>query len=182
MKTRQLKIIFVIILLSPLAFTGCLAKSGASGYEIIQSGETWYYPMVIDGGDTLHCEFHTDVGLVEYFIIDEDEYVENATLPQELLLHHTTKASDDFMLSIPYSDGWFWVFINHNPYEIKVTYVWEALSPTDYIPPEYFVGSIVLVSLILMLGIVFRLRHKLSNIVSRMNKNNIKSLSFNRDF
>ena len=182
MKHKYLKIIFVIILLSPLVFIECLAKSGASGYEIIQPDETWYYPMVIDGGDTLHCEFHTDVGLVEYFIIDEDEYFENATLPEQVLLHHTTKSSDDFMLSIPYSDGWFWVFINHNPYEIKVTYMWEALSPTDYIPPEYFVGGIVLVLLILMLGIVFRFRHKLSIIVSRMNKSNIKSLSFNRDF
>ncbi|MGY5854048.1 MAG: hypothetical protein RTU92_10810 [Candidatus Thorarchaeota archaeon] len=116
--------------------------------------------MIAPADGLLKCVFHTDGSPVEYFIIDEADYIENATVSEELLLYHETDASDDFEITVPRDGGWFWVFINHNPYTVRITYSWESTPPGFYISPYNLtiIGSIA--GAIILLSIALYMKRK----------------------
>ncbi|MGY5853711.1 MAG: hypothetical protein RTU92_09115 [Candidatus Thorarchaeota archaeon] len=155
MKTTRL-FIFLIIISFSVTVVCCSAQASASGYEDVESGEWWYYPMVVGSGNLLRCEFHTDGALVEYFIIHEDDYEENATLDYDLLLYHDNSVSDEFQLTLPRGGGWYWVFINHNLVDVRIYYDWQEYPQgLEAIPINMFVATLTLGLVLFIVGICY---------------------------
>jgi hypothetical protein len=128
-------LLFLCTIVPVSAFNG-LQFSGASGFEDIESGDWWYYPMVIEAGSTLDCSFSTNASDIEYFIIHEEYYVEHTEISENLLLYHGLSASADFEIFVPYEGGWFWVFINDSIFTLRVTYEWSSTAPFNLFAPQ----------------------------------------------
>jgi hypothetical protein len=92
--------------------------------------------MVIEAGSTLDCSFSTDGASVEYFIVNEDFYIEHTEISENLMLYHGFSVSADFEIYVPYEGGWFWVFINDSNFTLRVTYEWSSTAPFNLFAPQ----------------------------------------------
>ncbi len=158
--SSKLVIILAFAIFIAIPQQDVLAYSGSSGQINIEPDEWWYYPMVIESGELLECSFHTDYGIVEYFIVHEDYYVENTEISEQVLIHHNIGSSDDFQVTLPSEGGWYWVFINNGANTIRLNYRYESDFSNNVLIPFNLVLATVVLAAILGLAGVLHFRNK----------------------
>ena len=116
--------------------------------------------MAIDSGDLLECSFHTDYGVVEYFIVHEDYYIENTEISEMVLIHHGIASVDDFQVTLPSEGGWYWVFINHGANTTRLTFQWKSDYTNNVPTPFNLIFATAVLAVILGLAGVLHFRNK----------------------
>jgi hypothetical protein len=150
-----LVLLIVSLLITGLNVHSVDAYASASGYEDIEPDEWWYYPMIVNTGERLSCFFYTDRSAVEYFIVNEVDYVEYSTISENKLIYYGISASASFSLIAPEDGGWFWVFINIGPNSTRVHYEWETdLPPSVFTPYNLGLVSLGLVGIVVVAVII----------------------------
>ncbi len=161
MKPRSKLIIilaFSIIIAIPQQVV--LAYSSASGHITIEPDEWWYSPMFIESGELLECSFHTDYGVVEYFIVHEDYYIENTEISELVLIHHGIASGDDFQIFLTGEGGWYWVFINNGANTTRLNFSWESNSPNNVLAPFNLILATAVLAVIFGLAGALHFRNK----------------------
>ncbi len=116
----------------------------ASGDSDMEPGEWKSIPVLADLDDPFTCTFTSNRTAVEYFVVHENNYVENSTISENFLLIHDISLSASFTLIFPEDGGWRLVFINNGAYSIRLDWEWESGNPPGYFNPI----SVGLVSII----------------------------------
>ncbi len=161
MKLRSKLIIilaFSIIIATPPP--DVLAAAGASGHVNIEPDEWRYFPMTIESGELLECSFHTDYGVVEYFIVHEDYYIENTEISELVLIHHGIASVDDFQVFLPGEGGWYWVFINNGANTTRLNFQWYSDYTNNVLAPFNLILATAVLAVIFGLAGALHFRNK----------------------
>lgn len=116
--------------------------------------------MFIESGELLECSFHTDYGVVEYFIVHEDYYIENTEISELVLIHHGIASGDDFQIFLTGEGGWYWVFINNGANTTRLNFSWESNSPNNVLAPFNLILATAVLAVIFGLAGALHFRNK----------------------